>query len=437
MIRITGVETLDLRFPTSKLLDGSDAMNPDPDYSAAVCVLKTSVDGLEGHGMTFTIGRGNEICAAAIRALAPFVTGLSLEEIQADMAAFSRRVTGDSQLRWLGPEKGVVHLAAAAVINAAWDLWAKVAAKPVWQLVCDMSPQEIATLIDYRHITDALTREEAVELLQDKCAGRAERLARMKTGGLDAYTTSAGWLGYGDEKIRLLCREAVASGWQALKFKVGRDDAQNLARCRIAREELGGGRHLMIDANQVWEIDEAIARVRHLMSTDPWWIEEPLSPDDILGHRRVAEAVRPVRVATGEHCHNRVMFKQFLQADAIDVVQVDACRLAGLNENLAVLLMAAKFGKAVCPHAGGVGLCEYVQHIGAIDLIAIGGERDDRMVEFAGHLHEHFVDPVDVHDGAYWPSAKPGFSVEFLRESAEMYRYPDGSYWRSTSGSPA
>jgi L-fuconate dehydratase len=437
VIRITGVETLDLRFPTSKLLDGSDAMNPDPDYSAAVCVLKTSVDGLEGHGMTFTIGRGTEICTAAIRALAPFVAGLSLEEIQADMAAFSRRVTGDSQLRWLGPEKGVVHLAAAAVINAAWDLWAKVAAKPVWQLVCDMSPREIAALIDYRHIADALTREEAVELLQEKCAGRAERLARMRTGGLDAYTTSAGWLGYGDEKIRRLCREAVASGWRALKFKVGRDDAQNLARCRIAREELGGGRRLMIDANQVWEIDEAIARVRHLAATDPWWIEEPLSPDDILGHRRVAEAVRPVRVATGEHCHNRVMFKQFLQADAIDVVQVDTCRLAGLNENLAVLLMAAKFGKVVCPHAGGVGLCEYVQHIGAIDLIAIGGERDDRMVEFAGHLHEHFVDPVEVHGGAYWPGAKPGFSVEFLRESAETYRYPDGVYWRSTSGSPA
>jgi L-fuconate dehydratase len=431
MTTIVAVEAADIRFPTSKLLDGSDAMNPDPDYSAAVCILKTSTDGLEGHGMTFTIGRGTEICTAAIRALAPFVIGLSLEEIQSDMAAFSRRITGDSQLRWLGPEKGVVHLAAAAVINAAWDLWAKAAGKPVWRLVSEMSPEDIAGVIDYRHITDVLTREDAVALLREKLAGRAARLARMQRDGLAAYTTSAGWLGYDDDKIRGLCREAVASGWTALKFKVGRDAAQNLARCRIAREELGPGRRLMIDANQVWEIDEAIAHVRHVAETDPWWIEEPVSPDDVLGHRRVADAVRPVRVATGEHCQNRIMFKQFLQADAIDVVQVDACRLAGLNENLAVLLMAAKFGKAVCPHAGGVGLCEYVQHIGAIDLVAIGGERDDRMVEFAGHLHEHFADPVDVHDGAYWPTEKPGFSVEFLGESMAEYRFPDGAYWRA------
>jgi L-fuconate dehydratase len=301
-----------------------------------------------------------------------------------------------------------------------------------------MSPEEIAALIDYRHILDALRPEEAVDLLKEKRPGRSERLARMKRSGLSAYTTSAGWLGYSEDKVRALCREATGAGWKALKFKVGRDDSQNLARCRIAREELGPGRRLMIDANQVWEVDEAIARVRHLSSSAPWWIEEPVSPDDILGHRKVADAVRPVRVATGEHCQNRIMFKQFLQADAIDVVQVDACRLAGLNENLAVLIMAAKFGKVVCPHAGGVGLCEYVQHIGAIDQIAIGGDRDDRMVEFAGHLHEHFVDPVDVHDGAYWPTEKPGFSVTFLRESMETYRYPDGAYWRAAArtGSP-
>jgi L-fuconate dehydratase len=431
VIRIVSVEALDIRFPTSQTLDGSDAMNPDPDYSAAVCILRTSVDGLEGHGMTFTIGRGTEICVAAIEALAPFVIGLELEQIQEDMGAFARRISGDSQLRWLGPEKGVVHLAAAAVINAVWDLWGRVAEKPVWRLVSDMAPDDIVRLIDFRHIRDALSPEEARELLADRHAGRVARKSRMLEQGLAAYTTSAGWLGYDDGKIRRLCREAVAQGWRALKFKVGMDAAQNLARCRIAREELGPDRRLMIDANQVWEVDEAIRHVRHVAETQPWWIEEPVSPDDILGHRKVADAVRPIRVATGEHCHNRVMFKQFLDADAIDVVQVDACRLAGLNENIAVMLMAARKGKAVCPHAGGVGLCEYVQHLGAIDHIAIGGEHDGRMVEFAGHLHEHFHDPVDVHDGVYWPTAKPGFSVAFLPESVATYRYPDGAYWRA------
>ena len=431
LIKIVAVQAMDIRFPTSETLDGSDAMNPDPDYSAAVCILKTSVDGLEGHGMTFTIGRGTEICVAAIEALAPFVIGLTLEEIQADMAAFARRIAGDSQLRWLGPEKGVVHLAAAAVINAAWDLWGRVAEKPVWRLVSEMDAEEIVRLIDFRHIQDVLTPDEAREILVDRRAGRGERMSRMQCEGLAAYTTSAGWLGYDDDKIRRLCREAVGAGWKALKFKVGMDAGQNLKRCRIAREELGPDRRLMIDANQVWEVGEAIEHVRHVAGTSPWWIEEPVSPDDILGHRKVADAVRPIRVATGEHCHNRVMFKQFLEADAIDVVQIDACRLAGLNENIAVMLMAAKFGKPVCPHAGGVGLCEYVQHLGAIDLIAIGGARDDRMVEFAGHLHEHFHDPVDVRDGVYWPTEKPGFSVAFLPESIATYRYPDGAYWRA------
>lgn len=432
-MRILAVETADLRFPTSLHLDGSDAMNPEPDYSAAVCVLKTSVDGLEGHGMTFTIGRGNEVCVAAIKALAPFVVGLSLEQIQADMAGFWRRIVGDSQLRWLGPEKGVIHLAAAAVVNAVWDLWAKQAGKPVWRLVSDMSPSEIAGLIDFRHIKDALAPEEAIEILTDRQSGRAQRLQRMLKEGLPAYETSAGWLGYDDDKVRRLCREAVKDGWTGLKLKVGRDAARDLARCRIAREELGASGRLMIDANQVWEVDEAIEHVKGLAEIDPWWIEEPISPDDVLGHRKVADAVRPIRVATGEHCQNRVMFKQFLQADAIDVLQVDACRLGGLNENLAVLLLAAKYDKAVCPHAGGVGLCEYVQHIGAIDLIAIGGARDDRMVEHATHLHEHFVTPLDVRGGAYWPTEAAGFSVEFRKEAAETYRFPDGAHWRALS----
>jgi L-fuconate dehydratase len=430
VIRITALETADVRFPTSLSLDGSDAMNPAPDYSAAVCVLKTSVDGLEGHGMTFTIGRGNELCVAAIEALAPFVVGLTLEQIQADMAGFYRRITGDSQLRWLGPEKGVIHLAGAAVINAAWDLWARAAAKPVWRLVAEMSPAEIVGLIDFRHVTDALDPGEARELLEERRPGREQRLAAMMREGLAAYTTSAGWLGYDDEKLRRLCRDAIGAGFSGLKFKVGLDAERDLRRCRIAREELGAQRCLMIDANQVWEVDEAIANIKRLAEVDPYWVEEPLNPDDVLGHRAVAKAVRPIRVATGEHCCNRVLFKQFLQADAIDVVQVDACRLGGLNENLAVLLLAAKFDKPVCPHAGGVGLCEYVQHIAAIDLIAIGGARDDRFVEHASHLHEHFTDPIRIESGAYRLSDKPGFSVAFKRESVEAYRFPNGSYWR-------
>jgi L-fuconate dehydratase len=429
-ILIESVDAIDVRFPTSLLGHGSDAMHPQPDYSAAVCILRTSLDGLEGHGMTFTIGRGNEICAAAIEALAPFVVGLSLEEIQADMGAFWRRIVGDSQLRWLGPEKGVIHLAGAAVINAAWDLWARAAGKPVWRLVSEMSPAEIVRLIDFRHVRDELTPEQAIELLSDRRQGRAARTQAILEHGMPAYTTSPGWLGYDDETVRLLCASAAREGWAGVKLKVGHDRERNLQRCRAAREELRPGQRLMIDANQVWEIDEAIAHVRYLAEVDPWWVEEPVSPDDILGHRTVADAVRPIRIATGEHCHNRVMFKQFLQAGAVDVVQVDACRLGGLNENLAVLLLAAKHDKPVCPHAGGVGLCEYVQHIAAIDLIAIGGARDDRMVEHAAHLHEHFVDPIVIRDGAYRMTDAPGFSVAFREESVAAFRFPDGAYWR-------
>ncbi|HVZ98992.1 MAG TPA: enolase C-terminal domain-like protein [Caulobacterales bacterium] len=428
-VTIIALEAHDVRFPTSTQLHGSDAMNPEPDYSAAVCVLKTSADGLEGHGLAFTIGRGNDICVAAIKALAPFVVGLTLEEIQADMGAFWRRVVGDSQIRWLGPEKGVVHLAGAAVINAAWDLWGKAAEKPVWRLVADMSPREIVRLIDFRHITDVLAPEEALDRLTDSVRGLETRLARMRERGLAAYDTTPGWLGYSDERLIQLCREAAEKNWAGVKLKVGQDRKRDLERCAIARETLDPRQRLMIDANQVWEVSDAIAHVKALAGVNPWWIEEPTSPDDILGHRKIADAVRPIRVATGEHCHNRVMFKQFLEADAIDVVQVDACRLGGLNENLAVLLLAAKYDKPVCPHAGGVGLCQYVQHIGAIDALVIGGERDDRMIEHAGHLHEHFVTPLDVRDGAYRPTSAPGFSVEFRAESVALYAYPDGAYW--------
>src|SRR5438874_13233655 len=363
----------EIRFPTSRTLAGSDAMNNDPDYSAAYVVLQTDhPTGLEGHGMTFTIGRGNEVCVTAIRALAPLVTGRTLESFTADMRSFWRYITGDSQLRWIGPEKGAMHLATAAVVNAVWDLWAKAEGKPVWKLLVDMSPAEVVRCIDSRYITDAITPDEALALLKRLEPTKREREPEMRRDGFPAYTTSAGWLGYSDEKLRALCREAVNAGWTHVKMKVGRDIDDDVRRARIARTEIGD-RKLMMDANQVWDVGEAIANMKRLREFDPYWIEEPTSPDDVLGHATIAKAIAPIRVATGEHCQNRIVFKQLLQAKAIGFCQIDACRLGGVNEVLAVLLMAAKFGIPVCPHAGGVGLCEYVQHISLFDYIAVSG----------------------------------------------------------------
>ena len=418
MTRILNLAAYDLRFPTSTFLDGSDAMNPDPDYSAAYVVLSTDHPrGLAGHGFTFTIGRGNEICVAAIEAFRPFVVGRSLEEIVADMGSFWRDLAGDSQLRWLGPEKGVIHLALAAVVNAVWDLWAKSSGKPVWKLVADLTPEAFLSLIDFRHIADVLTPGEGLEILHNRAAGKAEREARLVTEGYPAYTTSVGWLGYDDDKLRRLCRESLTQGWQNFKIKVGRDLAEDQRRCAIVREEIGPERRLMIDANQVWEVGQAIEWLQALARFDPWWIEEPVSPDDILGHGKVARAVRPIRVATGEHAHNRIMFKQLLDYGAVDVVQPDPCRLGSLNEVLAVLLLAAKFGKPVCPHAGGVGLCEYAQHISMIDFVVVSGRWDQAMCEYTQHLHEHFIDPIDVQRGRYRAPLKAGFSAEMRPES--------------------
>ena len=418
MPRITGLETYDLRFPTSKFLDGSDAMNPDPDYSAAYVILKTDdPDGLSGHGYTFTIGRGNEICVAAIEAFRPYVVGRSLADITANMGVFWRELAGDSQLRWLGPEKGVIHLALAAVINAVWDLWAKSVGKPVWQLVAAMEPEEFVSLIDFRHMTDVLTRDEALAILRRQQDTKSSRIAQLKAQGYPAYTTSAGWLGYDDDKVRRLCREGLAHGWEHFKLKVGGNLEDDIRRCAIVREEIGPDRRLMIDANQIWEVDEAIAWVQALAPYDLWWIEEPVNPDDIYGHARVAEGVRPIRVATGEHAHNRIMFKQFLASDSIDVVQADTCRLGGANEFLAVLLLAAKFGKPVCPHAGGVGLCEVAQHLSMIDFIAVSGRWDEAMTEHASHLHEHFVHPIEMQGGRYRAPLAPGFSTEMKAAS--------------------
>ncbi|MDB5703431.1 MAG: fuconate dehydratase [Sphingomonas bacterium] len=412
MTIITGIRIVDLRFPTALRLDGSDAMNPDPDYSAAYCILDTDEPGLNGHGLTFTIGRGNEICCAAIAALSPLVIGLDLDWIRADGARFWRHVTSDSQLRWIGPEKGVIHLATGAIVNAVWDLLAKQSGKPLWQLISEMSPAEIVGLIDFRYISDFITPAEAVALLEARAAGKAARVETLRAQGYPCYTTSAGWLGYSDDKLRRLCAKAVAEGFGHIKLKIGANAEDDRRRLTIAREVIGPDVKLMIDANQIWDVDEAIARVKALAFANPWFIEEPTSPDDIEGHRRIRESVAPIEVASGEMCQNRVMFKQFISRGAIDVVQIDACRLGGVNEVLAVLLMAAKQGLAVCPHAGGVGLCEYVQHLSMIDYLCFSGTTEGRVAEYVDHLHEHFVTPCVVRSAAYMPPTAPGFSIE-------------------------
>ena len=425
---ITDVDALDVRFPTSRTLDGSDAMNPDPDYSAPYVILRTSDPALEGHGFAFTIGPGTEICVAAIQALAPWVVGSDAETLFADMGAFYRRLIGISQFRWLGPEKGVMHMAIGAVLNAVWDLFAKSRGVPVWKLLADMSPEEVVELIDFRYLTDVLTPESALLMLQAQAAGKVEREARLLAEGIPAYTTSAGWLGYDDDKIRRLCEEAIADGFTHIKLKVGRNLEDDMRRCRVVREVIGQERHLMVDANQVWSVPDAISWMARLAEFDLLWIEEPTSPDDILGHAAIARAVAPIGVASGEHIHNRVMFKQFLQAEALSFCQIDACRVASVNEVVAILLLAAKFGVPVCPHAGGVGLCELVVHLAAFDAIAVSGIHAGRVVEYVGHLHEHFVEPVRVERARYHLPVAPGYA-EILPASLDAYSYPDGAAW--------
>jgi L-fuconate dehydratase len=426
--RITGLQAYDLRFPTSDLLDGSDAMNPDPDYSAAYVVLETDSD-LRGHGMTFTIGRGTEVCVAAIEAMRHCVVGRDLDELEGDPGGFWRSIAGDSQLRWLGPEKGVIHLATAAVVNAVWDLFARRAGKPLWKYLADLPAERLVAAVDFRHISDALTRDEALDILRTSETDMAAREADLLANGYPAYITSAGWLGYPDDLIRSKTREALTDGWNALKMKVGRDLQDDVRRTNILREELGPDRMLLIDANQVWDVDEAIEWTRALADARPWWIEEPTSPDDILGHARIAQAVHPIRVATGEHCHNRIMFKQFMQSGGMDIAQIDGCRLGGVNEVIAVLLLAAKFGVPVCPHAGGIGLCQHVQHFSMFDYLRVSGRCDDRMIEYAGHLHEHFVTALDVHDGRYWAPTDAGFGLELRADSVRDYAFPGGAIW--------
>lgn len=427
-ILITGVRVVDLRFPTSRFHIGSDAVNKDPDYSAAYCILETD-SAYEGHGLTFTLGRGTELCVTALEYLSRFVKGRTLDSITSNLRGFYLEVTGDTQFRWLGPEKGVIHLATGALINAVWDLYAKAEGKPVWKLLADMSPQQIVSAIDFRYISDALTEAEALEILERGKQGQAERLALLERSGYPAYTTSAGWFGFSDEKIRRLCREGMAEGWTHFKLKVGGEAADDLRRGLIVREEIGWQNRLMLDANQRWGVEEAIARTRELAQLDPWWMEEPTSPDDILGHARIRRESAPVRIATGEHCQNSVMFKQLLQAGAIDVCQIDSCRVAGVNENLAIILMAAKFGTPVCPHAGGVGLCEYVQHLSIFDFLGVSCSLENRVVEYVDHLHEHFRDPVRISNGHYLVPQMPGYSAEILPQTLAEYSFPSGAAW--------
>lgn len=423
MTRITGLRTLDLRFPTSATLDGSDAMNPDPDYSAAYVILDTDTDGLEGHGLTFTIGRGNDVCVAAIEAMRHLVVGLDLEAVAANPGAMWRRLTGDSQLRWIGPDKGAMHLATGAVVNAVWDLLAKAAGKPLWRLVAEMTPEQLVRAIDFRYLTDAITPDEALALLTARAEGKAARVAHLRAHGYPCYTTSAGWLGYSDDKLRRLTQEAVDSGFWHVKLKVGRDLADDVRRVTIAREVLGPDRQLMIDANQMWEVGEAIDWVNALAFAKPWFIEEPTSPDDVLGHRAIRAAIGEVKVATGEMCQNRILFKQFMAAGAADIIQLDACRIGGVNEALAVLLLAARYDLPVCPHAGGVGLCEYVQHLSMIDYLCFSATMEGRVIEYVDHLHEHFLDPCVIRDAAYLPPEQPGYSIEMKPATLRDYRF--------------
>ena len=426
-MRITDITVRDIRFPTSLQQDGSDALNLG-DYSATYVVLDTGT-GLAGHGLTFTNGRGNEVVVAAVRALKQHVLGRSVDDIVTDMRSLYRDLTVDKQLRWLGPEKGILHMATGALLNAVWDLWARREGKPMWKHLVDLSPEQLVSTIDFSYITDVLTPQEAVAMLHARRAGLAAREAEMRAEGYPAYTTSTGWLGYPDEKVRRLCREAIAQGWNAFKMKVGLNLHDNMRRAAIMREEIGPDRKLMMDANQCWDVDEAITQMTALARFDPWWIEEPTSPDDVLGHARIAREIAPIAVATGEVCQNRVMFKQLLQADAIRYVQVDSCRMGGVNEALAVILMANKFQKPVCPHAGGVGLCEYVQHLSIFDYIAVSGSLTDRVCEYVDHLHEHFVEPCVTTQARYLTPLRPGYSIEMKPTSLADYEFPAGRMW--------
>ncbi len=429
MLKIVDVFVKDIRFPTSEALDGSDAMNPDPDYSATYVTLKTNSSHC-GNGLTFTIGRGNELCVAAVNAMKYMLIDKDFTEITKNLGEFWRSIVSDSQLRWVGPEKGVIHLATAAIVNAVWDLYAKVEGKPLWKLLVDMSPEELVRSIDFRYITDVLTPQDALKILEINLSTREKRESEILSQGYPAYTTSAGWLGYSDQKIESLCRESVDKGWTHFKMKVGGKIEDDIRRASIMRNAIGPDKNLMFDANQNWDVEQAIENMKSLARFDPLWIEEPTSPDDVLGHQKISEEISPIGVATGEHCQNRVIFKQFFQVAALQFCQLDSCRLGGVNEVLSVLLMAAKFNIPVCPHAGGVGLCEYVQHISIFDYVCVSASLENRILEYVDHLHEHFEHPVVIKNGRYIPPKEPGYSISMKSESLTKFEFPGGNAWK-------
>ena len=434
--RIVRLDATDLRFPTSETLDGSDAKNKAPDYSAAYIEMETE-SGLGGSGLIFTIGRGNDLCCQAVESMRHLVLGRDFDEIQADIGGFYNDLRGDSQLQWLGPQKGVIHMATGGIVNTVWDMLARQAGKPVWRLLADMPAEQFVDCLDLEHVSDVLTRAEALDIVAANQAGKPARIEALHASGFPAYTTSAGWLGYSDEKLARLCREALAVGFRHIKIKVGEALSDDLRRCRIVRDVIGPRGILMLDANQVWEVDQAIESMRALREFSPWFIEEPTHPDDVLGHRKIRQGLNGVKVATGEQCQNRILFKQLIASDAVDIVQIDACRMAGLNEILTVCVLAAKYGKPVCPHAGGVGLCEYVQHISMIDYVQVSAEIGERVIEFVDHLHEHFEAPCEVVNGAYRAPAAPGFSVRIRPETLAAFRYPNGREWAARLGGEA
>ncbi|WP_087872062.1 L-fuconate dehydratase [Arthrobacter globiformis] len=435
MPSITSINTQDVRFPTSLELDGSDAVNVDPDYSAAYVVIRTDA-GDEGHGFVFSCGRGNEILTAAIDAYARLLVGRDIDELIYDLGGASRRLIHDSQLRWLGPEKGVTQMACGALVSALWDIRARRENKPLWLLLSEMSPEELVSVVDFTHIRDALSPEEALEILRAGQAGKAARIAALKADGFPAYTTSPGWLGYTDEKLVRLSKEAAAEGFSMIKLKVGGDINDDRRRMALAREAVGD-LPIAIDANQRWEVSEAITWVNGLAEFDPYWIEEPTSTDDILGHAEIRKGVAPVRVATGEAVASRIVFKQLLQAGAIDVLQLDSTRVGGVNENIAILLLAAKFGIPVCPHAGGVGLCELVQHFSFFDYAVVSGSQEGRMIEYVDHLHEHFAEPVRIINGRYAAPVLPGTGAEMLSASRSRWEFPAGAGWQEVGSRAA
>jgi L-fuconate dehydratase len=404
-------------------------MNKDGDYSAAYVVIHTDDPAVKGYGFTFTIGRGNDLCVEASRQRGLPLVGLSVEESVADLGGIYRTLASDSQLRWLGPEKGVEHLALAAVMNAMWDLAARVAGKPLWRLLADMTPQQLVDAADLKYLSDAITRDEAIGILTELLPTREARIAELNESGYPCYTTSAGWLGYSDEKLRRLLQESVDEGYRHVKLKVGANREDDIRRLTIAREVIGDDAHLMIDANQVWDVPVAIDWIGDLARFNLHWVEEPTSPDDVLGHAAIRRAIAPIGVATGEHGMNRVLFKQLFQAGAIDFCQLDSARLGSVNEILSVYLMAAKFGVPVCPHAGGVGLCELVQHLSIFDYVAVSGSLENRVTEYVDHLHEHFVDPCVIDNGGYVLPTQPGYSAQMFESSVDEYSFPNGSYW--------